>query len=217
MLRSLSGRNIVIFCAVVHGYAEMWKAQRQPIRDRWGETIVLSTDGAAPKVGAVIASWRDDAIFREAFIAALAATSYPAFFWEMPPVHAGTLSDPFECVVIRSDALTATRADDTDFAGHLNGADLVAAFPNLGGDALLIAPKKLSAADCYGHIAAFVRAAPAAQCHALFQILAQKVQERLAASRERFWISTSGLGVPWVHVRLDSYPKYYQYRPYADR
>jgi hypothetical protein len=41
-----------------------------------------------------------------------------------------------------------------------------------------------------------------------------EAEELLQAGR-RFWISTSGLGVPWVHVRLDSYPKYYQYRPYA--
>ena len=31
---------------------------------------------------------------------------------------------------------------------------------------------------------------------------------------ETTWLSTSGLGVYWLHVRLDSYPKYYTYRPY---
>ena len=31
------------------------------------------------------------------------------------------------------------------------------------------------------------------------------------------WLSTEGSGVPWLHVRLDSYPKYYHtdaYRSY---
>lgn len=28
------------------------------------------------------------------------------------------------------------------------------------------------------------------------------------------WCSTSGLGVYWLHIRLDQYPKYYTYRPY---
>jgi len=30
----------------------------------------------------------------------------------------------------------------------------------------------------------------------------------------RTWLSTSGLGVGWLHVRLDSRPKYYTYEPY---
>ena len=29
------------------------------------------------------------------------------------------------------------------------------------------------------------------------------------------WMSTSGAGVSWLHIRLDSRPKYYQYRPFA--
>ena len=27
------------------------------------------------------------------------------------------------------------------------------------------------------------------------------------------WLSTLGLGVAWVHIRLDRTPKYYQYAP----
>ena len=30
------------------------------------------------------------------------------------------------------------------------------------------------------------------------------------------WLSTSGEGVAWLHFRLDSDPKYYQYRPFAE-
>jgi hypothetical protein len=28
------------------------------------------------------------------------------------------------------------------------------------------------------------------------------------------WLSTSGLGVAWLHVRLDERPKYYTHAPY---
>jgi len=31
------------------------------------------------------------------------------------------------------------------------------------------------------------------------------------------WVSTSGLGVAWLHVRLDARPKYYQYTPYREQ
>ena len=30
------------------------------------------------------------------------------------------------------------------------------------------------------------------------------------------WLSTAGMGVPWLHVRLDSRPKYYAFGPYRD-
>jgi uncharacterized protein DUF6940 len=193
----------------------MWKTHRQRIGDNWGEIVTVDTDGRALTVAEAIAGWRDNEAFRAFFIAELAATAYPAYFWEMPPVERATLSHPFECALIRGDALARMRADDTDFSEHLNdGAESVAAFSNLGGDALLIAPRRMTDTDCYGHIAAFVRAAPPEQQHALFRLLALKAEELLVDGR-RFWISTSGLGVPWVHVRLDSSPKYYQHRPYV--
>lgn len=193
----------------------MWTTQRRTIRENWGETLCLSKDGRALSVADVVAGWRDDAAFREFFIGALAASLYPAFFWEMPLLTRATLTDPFECATIRGDALARMRADDADFAEYLCGPEPIAVFPNLGGDALLIAPRRLSDADRYGHIAAFVRSGPDAQRHTLFQVLARETEKMLATTRNRFWISTSGLGVPWVHVRLDRYPKYYQYRRYA--
>ena len=35
-----------------------------------------------------------------------------------------------------------------------------------------------------------------------------------ALSDQPLWVSTCGLGVYWLHVRLDSFPKYYRYAPY---
>lgn len=29
------------------------------------------------------------------------------------------------------------------------------------------------------------------------------------------WLNTAGAGVPWLHIRLDSRPKYYRYQPYT--
>ena len=192
----------------------MWQAGRQTIRADWGETLALSQNGRALAVADVIAGWRDDAAFREFFIVELTATRWPGFFWEMPPLESAVLSQPFECVLIRRDALARMRADDRDFAMHLRGPDTIAVFPNLSGDAFLIAPRRIANAECYGHIAAFLRDAPREQQHALFHTLAREIDIRLAALPYRFWVSTSGLDVPWVHVRLDSTPKYYQHRPY---
>lgn len=194
----------------------MWSARRRTIRENWGDTIAVIAEGAPLSVREVITGWRNDAAFRDFFIQELAETSYRAFFWEMPPVTGGSLSDVFECAVICSDALAQMQPEDSDFAEHLRSdAASVVSFRNLGDDAVLIVPRRMSDAACYAHIAAFVRGGPREQQHALFQLLAKEADKLVKAGR-RFWISTSGLGVPWVHVRLDSVPKYYQYRRYAE-
>jgi hypothetical protein len=195
----------------------MWTAARTGIDGREGELLSIAAGGRPLDAGETIALWRDDAAFRDFFIAELAATQWPGFFWEMPPLQSAMLSRPFECALIRSDALARMRADDRDFTMHLRGPETISVFPNLSGDAFLIAPRRIASAECYGHIAAFLRDAPREQQHALLRMLAREIEVRLAALPYRFWVSTSGLGVPWVHVRLDTYPKYYQHRPYRDR
>jgi len=198
-------------------YAATWRTTRKSIADPVGEIVMLASQVRALSVGDVIALWRDDAAFRDFFFAILAASPYEAFFWEMPPVDAGTLVRDFECAVLRSGALARMQADDTDFAEYLLCKETVAVFPNLSGDACLIVPRQIVGAECYAHFAAFVRGAPREQQHALLRSLALETEKRLDASSNRFWISTAGLGVPWVHVRLDERPKYYQYRLYAER
>ena len=67
--------------------------------------------------------------------------------------------------------------------------------------------------ECGAHIASFVRGASRDQVHALFEEVGVAVEERLQEVSP-LWVSTSGMGVFWVHVRLDTRPKYYTYVPY---
>ncbi|HWY14748.1 MAG TPA: hypothetical protein VNX86_06375 [Rhizomicrobium sp.] len=165
----------------------------------------------------MIAGWRDNEEFRAFFIAGLAATDFPAFFWEMPPIRRGQSEIDYEYVAIRSDGLEQlhpdARAFDSKFEAPASAS--VVTFRNLGGDAVLVAPKKISDLESYGHIATFVRSAPIGQRQELFQTLGSAISDVLTENDKRIWISTSGLGVPWVHIRLDSYPKYYNHQPYA--
>ena len=90
----------------------------------------------------------------------------------------------------------------------------VVSFPNLGGDATLVVPSPHGPPEAYVHLASFVHNAPEAQQHALLQVTADVVLSRLDTAP--LWLSTAGGGVAWLHVRLDSYPKYYAYRPYKE-
>jgi hypothetical protein len=166
--------------------------------------------------GDALRLWREAPAFVEAFVAALAEAPFDAFLWETPPVSARTLARPFEWVVVESTALARVAADDAAFAEHVRGRRGIRVFENLGGDARLVVPCSEGEADAYPHLAAFLRRGPASQVRRLWPAVARATQERLHASPAPCWVSTSGLGVPWVHVRLDERPKYYSYAPYRD-
>lgn len=45
-------------------------------------------------------------------------------------------------------------------------------------------------------------------------MVAQQYLQRLGKGGT-VWLSTSGLGVYWLHFRIDARPKYYQYSEFA--
>ena len=131
----------------------------------------------------------------------------------------------FRFVMINSNALHrfGERGSDAHtFASHfMSGKKIVrdvVAFDNLGRDARLVAPVPLKDSDpeLYSHLAKFVREGSASQIDRLFLGVAKELWNRLVSQPdEPVWLSTSGLGVAWLHVRLDSSPKYYEYEPFA--
>ena len=163
----------------------------------------------------VFAMWRSDASFCSFFSASLAATPFEAFFWETPPLTVHALALPFECVVVSAPTLARQQADPTHFATQLGakgGRDVVV-FRNLGGDADLVVPCDTGAGADYAHLAVFLRTASPAQMQAIWRAVVETAETWLVRG-DRPWISTAGLGVTWVHVRIDSRPKYYTHAPY---
>ena len=126
-------------------------------------------------------------------------------------------------------ALEGVRADWRAFAEHTEAAckagSAVATFSNLGGDALLVAPcgpsppaeerRDGGSLQTYAHAQAFFRGAPLEERRALLrEVACQALREVEGGRKEPLWVSTSGAGVSWLHVRLDSAPKYYTFSPY---
>ena len=195
----------------------MWSAARTIIREGQSETIALLRDETPASFADVVTAWRDEPEFRDFFIRLLANEPYAAFFWEMPPIRRDTTGRDCKFVIIRSDALARMAPDPDAFAAKFDDATgSIATFRNLGGDALLVAPRPIARSASYAHIAAFLRTAPEAQRHDLFVALARAIDGELQQTPARIWISTSGLGIAWLHIRLDSFPKYYQHRPFAE-
>lgn len=178
----------------------------------------LSRRGEPATFGAVIEGWRRDPELREVFTAGLRDVSYEAYCWETPPLSRATLDVAFECVFVESTALARARPTPEPFRERFtderSGIDVVS-FESLGRDALLVVPCPRAELAAYTHLAAFVRHAPIGQAHALWRVLADAIDARLTTSP--LWLSTAGLGVHWLHVRLDSRPKYYRHRAYTEQ
>lgn len=193
----------------------MWSWTREPLSACRGYRVTLQAHDSSVSFADVLALWRDDASFRTGFTQTLAQTPLAAHFWECPPITADTASQAFEFVTIDSPGLSTRSPEPEAFAGHWATADTgIATFWNLGGDALLVAPAPFHPLAAGTHLAIFSREAPEALRQALWHAVGVAVSRQL--SSRPLWLSTSGMGVSWLHVRLDSYPKYYSHRPYRD-
>lgn len=163
-----------------------------------------------------IAGLQCDIALRTALTDALVAVPFAAYYWEARPVSPSDGDATFESVVLDAPALARGHADFTPFHEPLGDAraPAVRRFPNLSGDAELIVPAPGDNPAGYPHLAAFLRTAPTEQIHALWIELARGVTEWLDTRGTRVWVSTAGLGVSWLHLRLDSRPKYVKWSAY---
>jgi len=160
----------------------------------------------------VIQCWETDNDFIDFFNEILAASEFSAFFWEMPPLTSSKLKLPFEFVLVKSKLLANIPADVNAFRYYFSTEEPIVSFPNIGGDAQLVIPVPISAENNYAHLAGFLRNVPLEQKRALWRMVAQEYQKKIR--QKTVWLSTAGLGVSWLHVRIDDRPKYYRYKAY---
>jgi len=160
----------------------------------------------------VIRLWQNDDAFCDFFSRQLAAIPFEAYFWELPPLTAENLKHPFECVIVNSPRLARAAPDHQSFSAFFTDLAAVVDFDNLGHDARLVVPCPLGAPEQYTHLARFMRQAARTQQRSFWRRLGQLFQKKI--NHKPVWLSTSGLGVYWLHARFDCEPKYYSYSHY---
>ena len=151
---------------------------------------------------------------------------FSAVFWECTPVRMSELDKKdFEFVVISAPVLAKRTVDDSNFRTkfHEHNAlrESAISFQNLGKDATLIVPSPptTGAVESYmTHLASFLRSASPEHKLQFWMLVGEEMLRNLyqASPPDRvLWLSTSGLGVSWLHVRIDIIPKYYNWVEYT--
>lgn len=189
------------------------KAQIDSLQDGRIQQIQILDEERPFTYSEVVQKWQNDEAFRTFFMKLLADAPFAAYFWETPPITKATLTRPFECVLVDAPALAQVSAERRAFASYFNDQPVVD-FANLGRDAHLVVPCPQNHADAFAHLATFSRTAPLAQQQQFWRRVGTAVTNQVG--ERPLWVSTSGLGVYWLHVRLDSRPKYYTFRPYRE-
>jgi len=193
----------------------MWHWKTQSLQDKSTICATIESETRSIEVRSVIEGWRESEKFRDFWASSLKAIPFEAYYWEMPPLSAETLSRPFECVFVDSRALSALTPNPAPFREHFAASSSgkgYATFPTIGRDSILVAPHPLDSHDAYTHLAVFTQKAPATQVHQVWSAVGDAITSSIGANP--VWVNTAGMGVSWLHIRIDSRPKYYVYEPY---
>ncbi len=164
----------------------------------------------------VVNLWQTRPRFCTFFNRLLSDLPFEAMYWETPPVTRATFSRPFECVIGNHSYLAGASPQRNVFSQYFKNSQgsRVVTFLNLGRDATLVAPCPLVADGAYAHLMSFVRKAPKLQQDDFWKEVGRAVLQRLG--NHPLWLNTEGSGVHWLHVRLDSQPKYYHHKAYKE-
>ena len=153
------------------------------------------------------------------FIKLLQNSNFKAYFFETPPVNSENFKErEFEFVLVKAAFLENIKPDYEAYSQYFKCSDDVATFPNLGKDALLIVPcPQNEKYENYSHFANYIRHVDEKEMYNLIQTVGKEMIKRVDQFGQSYvWLSTSGSGVSWLHIRLDSRPKYYQYAPFRE-
>ncbi len=163
----------------------------------------------------VINGWATKAAFQDFYTETLLQYGGKGCFWEHPRLDRAMVNEPYEGVIIRTDAFTKLTADFSPFAGAVQPDQSVSVFPNLVGTARLIVPNQPESPEVNGRdLIAFLASAPGPLRHKFWRTVGMEVARAIAEGAAFRYLSTHGLGVRWLHVRLEQRPKYYHHRPY---
>lgn len=133
---------------------------------------------------------------------------FEAYAWEHPKLSYTNFNAEYECSLVKSPGLLNSKEDLKPFEKYFDNYKSTTVFKNLSGDATLVVPCPLNHQTEYTHLASFIRTASKSQIIEFWKTVGIATQQLI--QEQDLWLSTAGLGVSWLHVRLDNSPKYFR-------
>ena len=128
------------------------------------------------------------------------------FFWETTPITNEDSS--FQEKFIQSKSLNMLQEDWSRFKQQLS--ENKTSFYNLSGDALLVVPVPVQTKKRnFTTLKDFMDTASVTQQKRFWKEVAKQIKELTKNGDKKYWVSVHGLGVPYLHVRICTKPKYY--------
>ena len=202
----------------------MWNIDRTDLSPSVHRYRFLDSSSTPVSFRQAVDLWADEAdgaMFRLFTSLTLASSTFQAFRWETPSVTKATEDRDFEFVLIDAPSLqrkenSAPFSDPFEQHRAKGQTEVQATFPNIGRNAVLIAPLPCDTAGVnHCHLGSYLRTADQADCDSLWMAVGRAMQDRINASHA--WLNTAGGGVAWLHVRLDDRPKYYHHADYKTK
>lgn len=192
----------------------MYQSQKKTLQKGKAYKYILYFGDEQLQYSGFLVRLQNESVFRSFFIELLTNIPFRSYQWETPPLSLSSVTRPFQFVVTSNPGIDLP-PDPGPFLQYFNSSSgsSAAVFNNLGNDARLIAPVPTRQDLNYSHIGVFTKEAPLEQQHALWQTVGRITQDQI--TDEPLWLNTAGGGVAWLHIRLDSRPKYYRHRPYT--
>lgn len=132
------------------------------------------------------------------------------FFWETSYIDK-EMKEEYDEKFIESERLEQQEYNPEAFLEYIENSDndYVTSFPNLKKDSMLVIP--IPRSSNFTSLKFFMDFSSDRQYRYFWRRVAEEI-ENMLLEHEGVWVSTHGLGVPYLHVRIDTYPKYYQTR-----
>ena len=153
---------------------------------KWSEVLLQWESGNYPKVPKEIKS---------------------PYFWRTT-VQSSKKDLPYKEEFLEDERLLNKKQDLKTFEEKFKKEKYAVSFPNLSGDTILVVPVPRKGKR-FTNMFYFMNNASEIQKKELWKKVAEQAKEFLKTN-ENVWISTHGLGVNYLHVRICNNPKYYE-------
>ncbi len=177
-------------------------------------TLHIYSNGNPLSFKDVIARWKKDEEFHDFYRDLLIEFGGTGCFWEHPPISKFNENDTYEVTIIKTSSFEGRLADCTPFLSQVTNNEKFISFENLSKSAKLLIPNPNVFDNNCRDLIEFLTNAERRDISVFFVRIGSLIDEEISVDSSYRYLSTHGLGVIWLHVRLDLRPKYYHHRPY---